>query len=53
MRLPFLEWAFNFHNNTVDIVVELIIILDQMEKNPESRHGMTEISSDSSVMGMN
>ena len=36
MRLPYLEWAFNSRNNTVDIVIELIFILDWRDKNLES-----------------
>ena len=28
MHLPFLEWAFNSRNNTVDILTESIIIFD-------------------------
>ena len=26
MRLPFSDWAFNSRSNTVDVVIELIII---------------------------
>ena len=37
MRLPFLEWAFNSRNNTVDNVIELITILDSIEKKPEEQ----------------
>ena len=47
MRLPFLEWALNFRNNTVDIVIELIFILDWIDKNLESRHEMEEMPGDS------
>ena len=28
MHLPFLEWALNSRNNTVDILTESIIIFD-------------------------
>ena len=37
MPLLFLEWAFNSRNNTVNIVIELILILDWINKNLESR----------------
>ena len=37
MRLPFLKWAFNSCNNTVDVVIELIFIRDWIDKNLESR----------------
>ena len=40
MRLPFLKWAFNSRNNTVDIVIELICILAWIDKNPQSRQEM-------------
>ena len=46
MRVPLLEWAFNSRNNTVDIVIELIYILDCIDKNLESRHGMAEMPGD-------
>ena len=53
MRLPFLEWAFNSHNDIVDIVTELIIILDWMKKTLESRHDMEEMPGDALAMGIN
>ena len=40
MRLPFLEWSYDFRNNTVNIVIEFIFILDLIDKNLESTHGM-------------
>ena len=46
MRLLFLEWAFNSRNNTGDIVIELIFILDWINKNPESRQEMEEMTGD-------
>ena len=46
MRVPLLEWAFNSHNNTVDIVIELIFIRDCIDKNLESRHEMAEMTGD-------
>ena len=46
MRRPFLKWAFNPRNNTVDIVIELIFILDWINKNPESRQEMEEMIGD-------
>ena len=46
MRLLFLEWAFNSRNNTVNIVIELIFILDWINKNLESIHEMEEIPGD-------
>ena len=47
MRLPYLEWAFNSRNNTVNIVIELIFILDWIDKNLESRLEMEEMPGDS------
>ena len=47
MRLAFVKWAFNPRNNTVDIVIELIFILDWIDKNLESRHEMEEMPGDS------
>ena len=46
MRLPFLKWAFNSGNNTVDIVIELIFILDWLDKNIESMDEMEEMPGD-------
>ena len=46
MRLLFLEWAFNSRNNTVDIVIELILILDCINKDLESRKEIEEMTSD-------
>ena len=46
MCLLFLEWAFNSRNNTVDIVIELILILDWINKNLQSRQEMEEIPGD-------
>ena len=46
MRLPFPKWAFNSGNNTVDIVIELIFILDWLDKNLESIHEMEEMPGD-------
>ena len=40
MRLPFLKWASNSRNSTVDIVIELTFILDWLDKNLESIHEM-------------
>ena len=48
MRLTFWKWAFNFINNTNDILIELIIIYDWVEKNLKSKHDMDEISNDAS-----
>ena len=45
--------GFNPRNDTVDIVMELIIILDWMENNLESRHKMKEMPSDALAMGIN
>ena len=53
MRLPFLEWAFNSRNYTVDIVIELTIILDWIDKNLESRHAMEGMPSDALAMVIN
>ena len=53
MRLPFLEWAFNSRNNTVDNVIELIIILDWIEKHLKSRHEMEEMPGEALAMGIN
>ena len=53
MRLPLLEWAFNFRNNTVDIVIELIIILKWTEKNLASRDKIRVLPNDALVMGWN
>ena len=47
MRLPFLKWAFNSRNNAVNIVIELIFVLDWIDKNLESRHEMGEMPGDS------
>ena len=46
MRLPFLAWAFNFRNNTVHIVNELVFILDWIDKSLESTHEMEGIPGD-------
>ena len=46
MRLLFLEWAFNSRNNTVDIVIDPIFILDWINKNLESRQEMEEKTGD-------
>ena len=46
MRRSFLKWAFNPRNNTGDIVIELIFILDCINKNPESRQEMEEMTGD-------
>ena len=46
MRLLFLEWAFNSRNNTVNIVIELILILDCINKNLESRKEMDGVIGD-------
>ena len=46
MRLTFLESAFNFRNNTVDIVIKSIFILDWIDKNLENRHEMEETPGD-------
>ena len=46
MRLPFLKWVFNSCNNTVDIVIKLIFILDWIIKNLESRKEIEEIPGD-------
>ena len=45
MRLAFVKWAFNPRNNTVDIVIEFIFILDWIDL--ESRHEMEEMPGDS------
>ena len=52
LGLSFLEWAFNFRNNTVDIVIELILILKSTEKNLASRRKIEVLSNDALVMGM-
>ena len=46
MRLLFLKWAFNPCNNTADIVIESIFILDLIDKNRESRHEMEGMPGD-------
>ena len=46
IRLPFLKWASNSRNNTVDFVIELIIILDWINENLESKHVMEETPGD-------
>ena len=43
MLLPFQEQAFNYRNNTVNIVIELIFILDWLDKNLESIHEMEKM----------
>ena len=53
MRLPLLEWAFNSPNNTVDIVIELIIILKGTEKNLASRRKIRVLPNDALVTGWN
>ena len=53
MRLPLLEWVFNSRNNTVDIVIELIIILKRTEKNLASRRKIRVLPNDALVMGWN
>ena len=53
MRLPFLEWAFNSLSNTVDDVIELIIILEWKEKNLASRRKIEVLPNDGMVMGLN
>ena len=53
MRLPFLEWAFNFLSNTIDVVIELIIILEWKEKNLASRRKIAVLPNDGMVMGLN
>ena len=46
MRLLFLEWAFTSRNNTGNIVIELILILDWINKNLESRKEMEGVIGD-------
>ena len=46
MRLPFLKWAFDSRNNTVNIVIELIFLLDWINKDLESRQEMEEMTGD-------
>ena len=46
MRLPFWKWAFNSRNNSVNIVIELILILDCINKDLESRQEMEEMTGD-------
>ena len=46
MRRPFSKSAFNPRDNTVDIVIELIFILDWINKNRESRQEMEEMTGD-------
>ena len=53
MRLPFSEWAFNSRSNTVDVVIELIIILEWKEKNLASRRKIEVLPNDGMVMGLN
>ena len=48
MRLTFSKWAFSFINNTNDILIELIIILDWVEKNLKSKHEMDDMPNDAS-----
>ena len=38
--------GLNFRNNTIDIVIELIFILDWIDKNLESRLEMEEMPGD-------
>ena len=46
MRRAFGKWAFNPRNNTVDIVIDSIFILDWINKNLESRQEMKEKTGD-------
>ena len=46
MRLPFLKWAFDSRNNTVNIVIELIYIHDWINKDLKSRQEMEEMTGD-------
>ena len=46
MRLPILKWGFNPRNNTVNIVIELIFVLDWINKNLENRPEMEENTCD-------
>ena len=46
MRLPFLKWAFDSRNNTVNIVIESMFILDWLNKDLESRQEMEEMTGD-------
>ena len=52
MRL-FLEWAFHSLSNTVDVVIDLIIILEWKEKNMASRRNIEILPNDGMVMGLN
>ena len=51
MRLQFLEWAFNSRGNTVDVVIELIIIIEWI--NVSSEHKIEVLPNDALVMGKN
>ena len=46
MRLAFVKWALNPRNNTVDIVIDSIFILDWIKKNLQSRQEMEEKTGD-------
>ena len=53
MRLQFLEWAFNSRGNTVDVVIELSIIIEWTEINVASEHKIEVLPNDALVMGKN
>ena len=46
MRRAIVKWAFNPRNNTVDIVIDSIFILNWINKILESRQGMKEKTGD-------
>ena len=51
MGLSFLEWAFNCHSSTVDVVIKIIIILKWTETNLASRRKIEVLANDALVMG--
>ena len=53
MRLPFLESAFNSRSNTINVVIELIIILKWTEKKLTSRRKIEVLPNDALVMEIN
>ena len=53
MRLQFLEWAFNSHGNTVDVVIELSIIIEWTGINVASEHKIEVLPNDALAMLIN
>ena len=53
MGLSFLEWAFNSHSSTVDVVIKMIINLKWTETNLASKRKIEVLANDALVMGLN